>query len=362
MVALSLTAAQPAAAAVTVIRHTLPVADQGVEPAYIVEGSDGNLWYTYSFQADVGRITPSGTVTDFPIPTVNAVSGGIAAGSDGALWFCEFQGQKIGRITTSGSVTEYTLPPGTNPQFITAGPDGALWFTEEGARDIGRITTSGSISEFPIPGSGRGAEDIVTGSDHNLWFTDPANARVGRLTPAGALTYFTVPDFGTRTATPGFITAGPDGNLWVSDDQGTIDRITTAGAVTEFPNPSTAGGVPITAGPDGNLWVSGQAPAILQRVTTSGVITNEATLSGQGGGITRGPGNSLWFTILNPGEVDSVNLAPPTPPPTQGFNTADTNGGVNSFGTDTFTAHFPVLESIRPSRSSGSPRPRAATA
>ncbi len=108
MVALSLTAAQPAAAAVTVIRHTLPVADQSVEPNSIVEGSDGNLWYTYSFQADVGRITPSGMVTDFPIPTVNADSGGIAAGSDGALWFCEFQGEKIGRITTSGSVTEYT--------------------------------------------------------------------------------------------------------------------------------------------------------------------------------------------------------------------------------------------------------------
>ena len=33
IVALSLTTAQPAAAAVTVIRHTLPVADQGVEPA-----------------------------------------------------------------------------------------------------------------------------------------------------------------------------------------------------------------------------------------------------------------------------------------------------------------------------------------
>jgi virginiamycin B lyase len=230
----------------------LPPVDQTVEPAGIAEGSDGNLWYTYSFRQDIGRITPSGIVTDFPTPTTNAESDGIASGSDGALWFTEFNGQAIGRMTTSGSYSSFSLPPGSNPQFVTRGPDGALWFTEEGARRIGRIATNGTITEFAIPGSGRGAEDIVTGSDGALWFTDPANSRVGRLSTSGTVTYFPIPPAGARQSSPGQIAAGPDGALWVTDDDGTLDRITTGGTVTKFAD-ADAFGATITAGSDGGV-------------------------------------------------------------------------------------------------------------
>src|SRR5579859_8110178 len=137
LVCSSLISVGPALAAATVVRHSLPVADQTGQPTNIAQGADGNLWYTYSFRQDIGRITPAGTVTDFPIPTANASCDGIAAGSDGAMWFTEFQANKIGRITTAGAVQEYPLPnAGSNPQFITAGPDNALWFSEEGARRI----------------------------------------------------------------------------------------------------------------------------------------------------------------------------------------------------------------------------------
>ncbi len=238
-----------AGAAVTVVRHTLPVVDQGVQPTNIAMGSDNNLWFTYSFRQAVGRITPSGVVTDFPIPTANADSDGITAGPDGALWFTEFQANKIARVTTSGSVTEYALPSGGSPQFITAGPDGAVWFTEESARRIGRISTAGAITEFAIPGPGRGAEDIATGSDGNLWFTDPANARVGKLTTGGVVSYVTIPHTGPLTVSPAQIAAGPDGALWVADDQKTIDRVTVGGAVTEFADAAAFGGA-ITAGPE----------------------------------------------------------------------------------------------------------------
>jgi hypothetical protein len=75
----------------------------------------------------------------------------IAAGPDGALWFTETFASRIGRITTSGVVSEFPLPTsGSGPADIAAGPDGALWFTEEGVHKIGRITTSGAITEYPI--------------------------------------------------------------------------------------------------------------------------------------------------------------------------------------------------------------------
>jgi len=71
---------------------------------------------------------------------------GITAGPDGNLWFAATDVNMIGRITPAGSFTEFPLPTtcgssnGCGPYAITAGPDGNLWFTEA-ANDIGRITT-----------------------------------------------------------------------------------------------------------------------------------------------------------------------------------------------------------------------------
>lgn len=54
----------------------------------------------------------------------------IAAGSDGNLWFTEIGPGIIGRMTTSGVVTRFSVPSDKQPQLITPGPGGALWFTE----------------------------------------------------------------------------------------------------------------------------------------------------------------------------------------------------------------------------------------
>ena len=62
------------------------------------------------------------------------------AGPDGNLWFTEDAGNNIGRITPAGEITEFPLPtPGSGPAGITVGPDGNLWFTEQIGNKIGRI-------------------------------------------------------------------------------------------------------------------------------------------------------------------------------------------------------------------------------
>jgi len=82
------------------------------------------------------------TFTEFPVRT-DAGPAGITAGPDGNVWFTEYRipGNKIGRITTSGTITEFPLPtPGSKPQGIALGPDGAIWFTEQGVDRIGRLS------------------------------------------------------------------------------------------------------------------------------------------------------------------------------------------------------------------------------
>jgi hypothetical protein len=51
---------------------------------------------------------------------------------------------KLARITTTGVITEYVIPTKDSmPQGITAGPDGALWFANYSINGIGRAPACG---------------------------------------------------------------------------------------------------------------------------------------------------------------------------------------------------------------------------
>ena len=140
----------------------------------ITAGPDGNVWFTERtdrasdlIEDRIARITPTGELTEFSAGiTPKVLDGqayspgvsGIAAGPDGNLWFTEYDANRIGRITPTGVVTEFSagISEGSAPNGITAGPDGNLWFTESDASRIGRITPSGVVSEFPPTAAIRG--------------------------------------------------------------------------------------------------------------------------------------------------------------------------------------------------------------
>src|SRR5262245_60259804 len=64
------------------------------------------------------------SVTEFPLPdTLTPRPEGITRGPDGNLWFAETLADRIGRITPSGVVTQFSLPFLSEPAEITAGPD-----------------------------------------------------------------------------------------------------------------------------------------------------------------------------------------------------------------------------------------------
>ena len=187
----------------------------------------------------------TGTITEFTtgiVATPSASPQAITAGPDGNLWFTEFIGalsttagsgvsvvpgslSAIGRITPTGTVTEFTsgITAGAVPIGIAAGPDGNVWFTEWSGNRIGRITPTGMVTEFTsgITASA-GLSGIAAGPDGNLWFTEETNSAIGRITPTGTVTEFTTGIFGFD---PQVITAGPDGNMWFTDEDNAIGRI-----------------------------------------------------------------------------------------------------------------------------------------
>lgn len=112
-----------------------------------IEGPDGALWFTDMGHNAIGRITVSGQITEYPIPTANSGVTDIAAARDGGMWFTESSADKIGRIDATGAIHEFPLPTANAyPTAIAAVPPGAsvnssqIWFAEQNAQKIGSIT------------------------------------------------------------------------------------------------------------------------------------------------------------------------------------------------------------------------------
>lgn len=197
-------------------------------PEGIVSGPDGALWFTEFAPGKIGRVTTSGSFTEYQLST-GAESCCLAVGPDGAIWVTQYGADtpKITRVTTAGQLTAYLSPNQSFPQNlaeifaatsvatgITAGPDGALWFVSQ-TGFMTRVTTSGVYSGYETVSAGVGpAYAVVAGPDGALWFTEPTLDLIGRMTTAGSLHTYAAP---SPNGDPGAIVVGPDHNLWVTE-------------------------------------------------------------------------------------------------------------------------------------------------
>jgi virginiamycin B lyase len=238
----------------------------------IIPGPDGNLWLTRWDRID--RLTPStGAVQEFPLPLGSALGlwDSMAATSDGNLWFpfSSPQGEQLGRLDPlTGEIKQFAFPPDTYAINITSGPDGNLWLTGVQAKrrefEIPEILrfdpNTAEFQEFPtggVQGLGVNLQGITAGPDGNIWFTYESG--VGRIDPTtGQIKEFNLP-VGYRAEWP--ITAGSAGNLWFlsygvgTQSVGEIDQINAStGSLNIIPMPSLQP-TWITASPDGNLWL-----------------------------------------------------------------------------------------------------------
>jgi streptogramin lyase len=294
----------------------------------IAAGADGNLWFVDTGQYKVGRITPSGLITEFAVPEDVGGPYGITPGPDGNIWITTIvpgpHQDWILRMSPQGAVTQFqagkgTGPTGTRPEDITSGPDGNLWFTEFAADRIGRMTPAGVLTEFRLPGTDRAPRGIVTGRDGNLWFVESHfnHTAIGRITTRGIVAEYPLGGSQTDQLQPIDIVAAPDGNLWFnqthpSAPQGEVGRITPKGAITLFPFP--AGGRPegLAVGADGNVWATDNGGNAIARISPTGAIRPFALprRDSQPYKITSGKDGRMWFTEAG-GMIGSIGLKVP---------------------------------------------------
>src|SRR5260370_273072 len=225
--------------------------------------------------------------------------------------------------------TEFPVP-GASPGSIAAGPDGALWFTEPSihVNKIGRITAEGGATDLPIP-TANSPPVIITAGDARAPRVDEkknrttrcvieagVNAKIGRITTAGAITEFPIPTANSEAYLG--ITTGPDGALWFNEIfANQIGRITTDGVITEFKIPfasaSAEGG--IAQGPDGALWFTEASASQIGRLALTIVNSHDFNADGKSDIAWRDTsGNvAIWemngTTVLNPNTAGVGNVA-----------------------------------------------------
>ena len=153
-----------------------------------------------------------------------------------------------------------------------------------------------TITEFPLPSHGGSPEGITAGPDGNLWFTEEYYSKIGMVRSDGTILQSPVLTDGAWLAG---ITAGPDGNLWFTEYsflgylvQGKIGG-SRPGVVTEFPTRVISAPPGDHRRPRRNLWlrtVDGN-----RQVTPDGVITEFRSRCESAGGSLRSGRKSLVY-------------------------------------------------------------------
>jgi streptogramin lyase len=308
--ALSLGAAAALAAPAGMLKQfKVPTANS--EPRAITNGSDGNRWFTEGTEftgapAKIGRITPAGAVTEFPVECNGCIITDIAPGPGDTLYFTS-NDASLGSITTAGQQLASVPLPNSNAlggNLAVHGND--VWITDFNNDSLWRYTiTSGEFTQFLVPEPA----DVAVDSLGRVWFTVPLDGDVDRLDSATGEVVST--DAGGLI--PRALAVAADGQVWFTarftpQGVGRLDPDTTPHVVTTFPL-TNVGPQGIAASPDGSMWFTQTTKGNIASINNAGVITEAKTVKGsEPFGITVAPNGNPWYTMMSANKIATLQL------------------------------------------------------
>jgi len=278
----------------------------GSSPEHIIRTADGNFWFTESFinapnaaANNLGRITPAGVVTEFPVCN-QCFPTDLVQGSDGDLYYTR-NDTTLGHVTTAGEV-QPNIPPGfaANGNGVAVRGDN-IWVADFNNAVLHRYNVvTKALTDFTVPSP---TFDVAVDAAGNVWFTRFEN--VSRLNPTtGAVTSVNV---GGDTRE---VNIASDGAVWFTDRFAQrVGRINPAtSAVTVFT--VTGGPEDIAPAADGSMWFTQTTAGTISRITPAGVIALQSkTVKGsEPTGITVAPNGDPWFTMLAADKIATLQL------------------------------------------------------
>ncbi len=219
------------------------------------------------------------------------------------------------------------------------GPSGDLFVTDSNSNTIRRVTPAGLVTTFAGQANASGSADgfgaaarfnsprgIAVDATGVLYVADAFNSTVRRISPTGDVTTLAgaAGDHGSTDGTGNAarfgavwgIAVDPSDNIYVSEESGTIRKITPGGVVSHFAGRTDVIGADdgtganatfyapqgLAADAAGNVYVADWQNNSIRKITPVGVVSTLAGLSSyKAQGYADGPGSGARF--LNPSGV-----------------------------------------------------------
>lgn len=231
-------------------------------------------------------ITPGGVASTLPISGINAAIGGAVYDAAGNLYLLY-------------------------PHYLTGPfgvPDGQL-------RKISATGASSILARQMLDAYG-----LAVDAGANLYVALTLDHEIVKVAPDGSTAtfaglraengYVNATGSAARFSDPGSITLDPDGNGFVGNSSGALQKVSPQGVVTKFADPTTTGETITITGlareSSGSFLVADHYKGAVRRMTADGRAPRIAGEVGSGDGIPRdGPGILANFAAVHGGAIDS---------------------------------------------------------
>ena len=320
-----------------------------------VDGS-GNVYIADTDNSVVEKVTPTGTlsifagvVASYGAPTAGAATSstldypyGVAVDSSGNVYIADLYNAEVEKVTASGTLSIFagtgsqaaptagtaTNSPLNTPVGVAVDSSGNVYIADTN-NDVVEKVAGGTLSIFAGAGS-RGAPTagpatssklggpfgVAVDSSGNVYIADGLNNVVEKVTPAGTLSIIAgivgssgPPTAGPATSstlnTPVGVAVDGAGNVYITDAQNNVvEKVTPAGTLSIFAGIVGSSGPP-TAGPAtsstlhtpyglaidsaGNVYITDSGNEVVEKVTPSGTLSIIAGIAGSSGPPTAGP-------------------------------------------------------------------------
>ncbi len=273
----------------------------------------------------VGGLTLLGSpaqaaVRVFPIPSSDADPGRIVTAPGGDMWFTERDTDKVGRITPSGHITEYALPATTagdvegSVMDLDVDPHGDVWVVYDYGRYVAVLDPQGRLQETGDLGGDLGGDpnggEIRIAHDGTVWITmNYAESGIARVS-GGRITWNA-----NAPECDDVLGLAADRTAWCAKEDRLIHVDPAGDGGTTYPMPDLPGaGAPwplsLAAGPAGSIWFGAYDSSTFYTAAGDGVVgyldqrNGHVTAWSTGlntapSSLVEGPDKSVWFTTVN---------------------------------------------------------------